>query len=380
MLGWARSWRGRSLEDAAAKLGKKPEEIANWENGVGAPTVRQARLLTDYYERPFLELFLADPPDIPLPELVPDFRMHAGKVASEENRDLQLIQQWAEAQRTNALGLYQDVGDTPPGLPEPLFATIENAAGTVASAARDALKFPIREQIDIPRAQAYQLPTILRRKIESVGVLTLRRSDLGQFDIRGICLAEFPLPVILFGSEAPAAQAFTLAHEFGHILLKASGVTGPRRATYNTNPIERWCDQFAASFLMPESAVQAFMGNAPAAPLPAIDDSTLARMADIFRVSIHAMLIRLVHLRYVREEFYWDVKKPLFDQIEQNLRQFGRATFYGARYKSRMGELYTGLVLEAWATGRITNHHAAEYMGIKNLQHLNDLRENATPI
>jgi Zn-dependent peptidase ImmA (M78 family)/transcriptional regulator with XRE-family HTH domain len=380
MLEWAREWLGKSVEEAAAKINKKPEEVANWEGGIGAPTVRQARILADFYERPFLEFFLTDPPDVPLPELVPDFRMHAGKIAPEESRDLQLIQQWAEAQRTNALGLYQDVGDAPASLPETLFATVEKSPEAIATAARDALNFPIQEQVNLPRANAYQLPTILRRKIESVGILTLRHSDLGQFDVRGICLAEFPLPVILFGSEASAAQAFTLAHELGHILIKASGVTGPRRAGYNANPIERWCDRFAASFLMPERAIRAYAGNRPISPESEIEDNRLKKLADIFRVSNHAMLIRLVHLRYVREEFYWEIKKPFFDQIERNLKQFGRAPFYGARYKSRMGDLYTGLVLEAWATGRITNHHAAEYMGIKNLQHLNDIRENAAPV
>jgi len=88
------------------------------------------------------------------------------------------------------------------------------------------------------------------------------------------------------------------------------------------------------------------------------------------------MLIRLVHLGYVKEEFYWNNKKSKFDTQEANFKQFGRARYYGTRYRNILGDLYTGLVIEAWNSGRITNHNAAEFMGIKNLSHLYDIRDN----
>jgi hypothetical protein len=83
-----------------------------------------------------------------------------------------------------------------------------------------------------------------------------------------------------------------------------------------------------------------------------------------------------VHLRYVAAKYYWEVKKPQFDKVEREYKRFGRATYYGSRYKSQLGKLYTGLVLEAWSSGRLTNHNAAEFMGIKNFKHLHDIRDN----
>jgi len=80
-------------------------------------------------------------------------------------------------------------------------------------------------------------------------------------------------------------------------------------------------------------------------------------------------------LGYVRESFYWNNKKYKFDTEEANFKQFGRAEYYGTRYRNTLGDLYTGLVLEAWNSDRITNHNAAEFMGIKNLSHLYDIRE-----
>ena len=103
----------------------------------------------------------------------------------------------------------------------------------------------------------------------------------------------------------------------------------------------------------------------PNEPASTITDEELSRFARYFSVSQHAMLIRLVHLGYVRESFYWNNKKSKFDTEEANYKQFGRALYYGTRYRNTLGDLYTGLVIEAWNTGRITNHNAAEYMGIK---------------
>ena len=70
------------------------------------------------------------------------------------------------------------------------------------------------------------------------------------------------------------------------------------------------------------------------------------------------------------------MKRPEFLQQEREFKGGGRAKYYGTRYRSAHGDLYTGLVLEAWGEGQITNHNAAEFMGIKNLRHLNDIRDD----
>lgn len=376
MLRWAREWRQRSIDAAAKKVGKRPEDIEAWEREEAAPTVRQARILADFYDRAFLEFFWESPPAISEPQLVPDFRVHRGHVREAENRELELIQQWAEIKRENALDLLHDLGEQPAQIPDHLFTNIDSDADAAARRAREALNFPIHEQIRLTRSGPEQLPNILRKRLESAGVLTLRSPKLRHLGVRGICIATFPLSVIVFGTEAPTAQAFTLSHELAHVLVGKSGITGPRRREYEGQPVEKWCDQFAAAFLMPREQLVAIIGEKPERPSPQIDDAELARHADIFRVSPHAMLIRLVHLGYVASKYYWDVKKPQFDLEEARYHQFGRSKYYGSRYKSSLGDLYTGLVLEAWSTGRITNHNAAEYMGIKNLAHLREIRDN----
>jgi Zn-dependent peptidase ImmA (M78 family) len=376
VLKWAREWRGRTVEAAAKRVKKTAGDIVNWESGRGSPTVNQARELAEFYERPFLEFFLDAPPAVPISELVPDYRMHAGAKPREDDRDLQFLQQWAETKRSEALGLCAALGVDPPVIPSELFVDISRDPETVAARSRQAMAFPIQDQIALTKADARSLPTILRQKLEDVGVLTLRRPELKRFEARGICIAELPLPVIVVQNEAATAQAFTLIHEFGHILLGQSGITGERGRARDKQPVESWCDRFAASFLMPLEQVTSIVGPKPIMPLTEFRDEDLDRVADIFRVSPHAMLIRLVQLGYVQESYYWDVKKPQFDLEERESRTFGRAPYYGIRYRSQHGDFFTGLVLEAWSSGMITNHNAAEYMGIKNIRHLDDIRRD----
>jgi Zn-dependent peptidase ImmA (M78 family) len=302
--------------------------------------------------------------------------MHAGVGPPEDVRHVQEIQQWAETQRINALDLFSELGEQPPDIAPNLFKTGDANPDVSAAEIRETIGFPTQQQLHLSKSDLGSLPTLMREKFEALGILTLRHTDLKRFGIRGICLAEFPLPVIVFRDEAPTAQAFTLANELGHVLIKQSGITGPRHVEYEREPVERWCDKFAAAFLMPSDVVTNMMGPIRARPIHQVADEDLNRIAAAFRVSPHAMLIRLVHLGYVKAAYYWETKKPEFDASEREYRRCGRAKYYGVRYKSALGDLYTGLVLEAWATGKITNHNAAEFMGIKNINHLFAIRDN----
>jgi Zn-dependent peptidase ImmA (M78 family)/transcriptional regulator with XRE-family HTH domain len=381
MLKWAREWRGHTLEDAARRVNKKPEDIAAWERvtnsqeAVERPTVKQARSLADLYDRSFLEFFRSEPPPIKEPDLVPDFRMHRGADKPNETHELKIIQGWAEAQRQNALDLYAELGDQPPIVPSELFVDAETDVDIAASNARQVIRFSMSEQFGLRASDQSKLPEIIRHKFETAGILTLRHTGLSAFQVRGICIFASLLPVVVFANETSGAQCFTLAHELGHVVLKQSGISG-KRTKDNPYNIERWCDQFAASFLMPKTEMTMALGNPLKPPLDEISDDRLEQLATRFRVSQHAMLVRLVNLGYVNPTYYWGVKKPLFDAQEAKFKSFARSKYYGSRYRNSLGRLYTGLVIEAWNSGKITNHSAAEYMGIKNFEHLFAIRDH----
>ncbi len=376
ILKWAREWRGRSLEEAAEKAKKDVQVIEAWERGEKTPTVRQARALVAYYDRHFLELLLPYPPELPEPISLPDYRTHRNMQRPAQNWELLDIQQWAATQRINALDLYGEIDERPLALPQALFARPGETSSATAARSREILQFPIEQQVRMTAEEAKKLPDILRQLFEGVGILTLRRTDLAKLKVRGICNAEFPLPVIVFTKESPPAQAFTLVHEFAHVLRRQSGVSGTLNRKTDSTAVEGWCNRFTAAFLMPEDYMRLVAGPRPDRPAAAIRDAKIADYARKLRVSPHAMLIRLVDLGYVEADYYWNVKKPEFDKQDGTYKGGGRAPYYGSRYRGAQGDLYTSLVLEAWSSGRITNHNAAEFMGIRKLRHLEDVRDH----
>lgn len=382
VLKWARDWAGVDINSAATRAGVTPDKIEQWEDASSgiAPTVRQARLLAEFYDRPFLEFLQTSVPTLKRPELIPDFRLHRGHETPADLREFERLQAWAEVQRENALALYEEIGEDPRDFPSSLRSSLDSDVEQRAQLARDVLKFPIKEQLAIKSEDRERIPTILRNKIEGVGVLTLKETGLRYLNARGFCVVKFPLPIIVFGSESPRAQAYTLVHEFAHVMLGVSAISGaPVRSGGDPHirAIERWCNKFAAAFLMPRSEILKMIEGAPA-KLPFVTDEFIRKIANKFSVSDHAALVRLVVLDVVDESFYWNVKLPEFLIYEQNYKGGGRPKYYGTRYENRLGRLYTHLVLQAWEAGRITNHNAAEYMGIKNLKHLRDIRAEAS--
>ncbi len=376
VLRWAREWSDLTPEEAAEEIGKPPQTIMAWEAGTDTPTVNQARALAGLYGRSFLEFFRTDDPPVKKPELVPDFRNQAGVDPYGHERELREIQSWAENNRLNVIDLFDAVSEAPPELSKDLIATQTDNIESSADKARTAIGYSITEQTLLRNADRDQLPNILRGKLERSGILVFRRSGLLNLGTRGICFVAEPLPVIIYTNEAPGAQAFTIAHELWHVMLRQSAVlsrTANARGGNQASRSERWCDRFAAAFLAPKDVI-AQNWKKPPVPEPQVSDYDLKRLADIFRISQHAMLIRLVNLGYVRTEYYWSVKRLDFRKAEDEYKSGARSRYYGSRYRSNLGDVYTALVIEAWNTGRITNHTAAEFMGINNIAHLFDIR------
>jgi Zn-dependent peptidase ImmA (M78 family)/DNA-binding XRE family transcriptional regulator len=379
VLKWARERRHFAIEDAAKRAAVSPDRLTEWESGDKSPTVKQARKLADVYRRPFLEFFSLEIPEVSEAKLVPDFRLHRDAPDPKKNFELLEIQRWAEEQRLNALDLFEMLGEAPPRFQPALYASTSSDAEAMAALVRKSIGFSIDKQISLKGKEKDDLPKLLRREFERAGVMVLRRNSLAKCKARGVCIFAEPLPVIVFGDETAGGQAFTLAHEFAHVMLKQSAISGGPSDYDPKQPIraaiERWCNEFAAAFLMPAGKLRQLI-EFPAHPNPSIPDSQLVFLARFFAVSQHAMMIRLVRLNIVEARYYWDVKRPQFLAMEAAFKSGGRPKYYGSRYRNARGDLYTGLVLEAWNTGRITNHNAAEFMGTKSIGHVEDIREN----
>ena len=95
-----------------------------------------------------------------------------------------------------------------------------------------------------------------RTEIERLGILVFLYS-LGREAARGFSFASDAPPVIGVSTTWHASvRVFTLFHELGHVLTNTSSSCVEAMIGHPTeDPIERWCESFAASFLMPRTTI-----------------------------------------------------------------------------------------------------------------------------
>ena len=378
VLAWARNRAGYDIERVAQKLNVNSERIEEWESGCSSPTPKQGRKLAEFYGRPFLEFFFLDIPHVAEPQLVPDFRFYKDRPKQGDSRNLRDILSWAEEKRLNALDLLEELDEAPPPFPPELKFTVNDDPDTTADTARHFLQYTAGQFMSKP-SDENKTTKLIRSKLEQSGILVLKQNEITKLGIRGICLCIKPLPVIVFGKEPPSAQSFTLLHEFAHILIGKSAISGKpfliaRNEQGQSKKIEQWCNNFAASFLIPRSILEEKVA-CPDYPAKDFDRDRLSSLAKAFAVSTHAMLIQLVNLGYVESNFYWSTMWPEFKKLEASYKIIARPKYYGQRFVNSHGDFYTGLVLEALGHGLITNHNAAEFLGIKKLSHLKNISE-----
>ena len=123
------------------------------------------------------------------------------------------------------------------------------------------------------------------------------------------------------------ARIFTLLHEYAHLLLRTSGISDQNRHV----PIQRWCNQFAANFLMPaDEFLKQYALEFPGGGPPS--DHQVTIMAARFKASKSATAIRFEELNLAPRGFYdglsalWGAPKPkvrrgtsIHNQIDKEL-------------------------------------------------------------
>jgi len=363
VLVWARKERGLNEEQAAKLLRLSMQELRDLEGGHKKPSLALLDRMARQYQIPFASLLMPDPlPDNARPT-IPDFRTHLGegpKLDHELMTAIDVVNLQIE--------MFAEVKEAHPELfqapPLPNYSNITDAE-RAAHTERARIAPSIDTQIGWTGvATAFRH---WRAIIESQGIFVHLMSIGPENDVRGFAIYdEREIPIILINGDEveTSARIFSLIHEHAHLLIRKPGISDQNRK----DKTERWCNQFAAYFLMPADRFKEEALKID--PSRAWSDTAIRKIAEIFKVSMSAAALHLEDVGLARAGFYdqkqaqWKPRKP---------RKGGPPMPYAERQVNRLGVRHVSVVLDALDRRYINQLDAYELTEV-GPKHFDDLR------
>ncbi len=331
---WAQERSRISEEVLCAKFPKYPQ----WLTGEAEPTMKQLEKFAAQTYTPLGYFFLNEPPEERLP--IPDFRTVTDRRVARPSPHLldtiyavQLRQEWMR-------GFLIEQGEAP--LSFIGSRTLQDSPETVAA--------DIRQTLGLDAGWSRSLATwedalrTLIEKIEGVGVLVMingvvennthRPLDVEEF--RGFVLSDPHAPVIFInGTDAKAAQMFTLVHELAHLWLGQGGISDFKELLPSENAVEIFCNKVAAEFLVPAAEMRAAWLEVKDCEKP------FERLARIFKVSPVVTARRVLDLELISRPRYFAFYKEYKEAAaERRANAASGGNFYltlGSRLGKRFG-------------------------------------------
>jgi len=188
-------------------------------------------------------------------------------------------------------------------------------------------------------------------------------------EMRGVAIAESRLPLILINSkDRTNGRTFTLLHEFCHLAVRASGVSGfgtdERRA--DAARVEQFCNAVAAAALVPKDWLLSETLVARKGSEKTWADDELAALAVRFGVSREVVLRRLLTLGRTTRAFY-DSRRPAFQKEYDDLDS-KKSTGGPPRHLvvlSQLGRSYAQLVFQGYYDRRLTLRDVSNYFNMQ---------------
>ncbi len=354
-------------EVAASKVSVTVEKLQLWESGTEYPTIHQAQTLAKAYRRPFALFFLPDVPNDFQP--LQDFRKaNSGELSTSSAfiiREIRQKQVWmSEMNQEN----------NHPEVPFIGRFTIQHDPDMVAN---DILK-----ELGIhPLAYTTNNPILeWIDKAESKGIYISRTSNihsrlkLDANELQGFAIADSYAPFVFVNSDDwNAPQLFTLVHELAHLWIAESGISNDTEPSiYRTseqNPIELFCNEVAASALMPVEFMHNINTNAFR------NANKVFKQAKTIGVSSFALLVRAYNLGIISLATYKSLKHEadieyfhfLQREKEKKLRQKEKqgGPNYFLLQLNRNGRLFTQTVLDSFRGGAIEPTMASNLLNVQ---------------
>jgi Zn-dependent peptidase ImmA (M78 family) len=365
VISWAKERSGVDRDRLAQRFPLLPE----WEQRRRAPTLKQLEAFARATHTPVGLLLLDEPPEETIP--IPDYRTIGNGGIADPSADLldtifrcQQRQDW-----------YRSFAQVNQQTPVAFVGSLGTSTSIVdaASDMRQTLRFDIGER-GSTFAEALR---VLAEEAEAVGVLVMVSGVVGSNthrklnprEFRGFALVDAHAPLVFVnGTDTKAGQIFTLAHELAHLWVGQTALSDADLTVTPSVGVERWCNQVAAEFLVPERLV--------AHDYVERDDLTeqLDRLAKAYKVSTLVVLRRIYDVGHLSWDTYRDAYRTELDRVLQLLREpvGSGGNFYNTQ-PVRLGKRFARAIITSTLEGETLYTEAFEMLGFKKLSTFEEL-------
>ena len=345
--------------------------ISEWLRQDSQPTISQLTKFAQKTHVPFGMLFLSEPPVEE--KLLPDFRFRG---SAPEKYSAELTETIMEQQRRQSW--YRDYAIAR-GLEANEYVGSETLASKPEQVA-DRIRYDFEYTPGLARSRAAARKEIIELLEENsflvsvagvVGSNTHRPYDPNEFS--GFSLSNDYAPTIFVnGRDTKNTQIFTLLHELGHLLLGESGVSVSGGEEVHQQHAEqqahneRWCDSFAAHFLVPPAEIRKKVKALPGDGEEITEDS-IEKLASHFCVSVLTILNSLLNEKLITWNKYTELYEPMREQAIAHAQESGITSGGGDYYRTKiyaLGKRFANAVFADAASGRTTYTEAHRLLGV----------------
>lgn len=250
---WLAESSGMDHGAVAQKMSVDKAQVGRWID-TGVMEYSKMRDLAKCVKRAETLFLLRSPPS---EEKITDYRRAGGAQGGLSPEDIVAVRRARYAQ--SAAREMMEVQNMSAEPLVPAGVTTSEPADAVARSERG--RRGVEERPDgALKGAADALYGTLREAIEGQNIFVFQH-PLDAGSVRGLALTgSLPRVILVNSRDANRAKAFTLVHEYGHVILGRGGICGGQeaaRARPGAPSAEAWCDRFAASFLMPEAGFAA---------------------------------------------------------------------------------------------------------------------------
>jgi len=355
VLKWLIESSGWTREEIAKRLEVTPQNIEKIESGEKKATLRQLEELSAIFKRPLAAFLLSKPmPEKPKPK---DYRMLPDKINKFDKKTVLVMRKTRRLQElTKELSRNID------------YETKSKLAKTNISEEPENIALNFREKFDLTEEKqrkfktTYELFNYLRNILEDLNIFTFQFS-MPVEDARGFVFTdEAPNVIVVNTKDSIEARLFSLMHEFAHILLGESAIDLPDATFAYKDDIEKWCNQFASSFLLPKEIAKAAFESTKA---DLTQRDTLKTLSNRYKVSKAMLLLNMLKLGYIEKKGYEAILSQYKGEGKPVKREGGGGIPSDIKCLSEVGNKFVSIVANNYDREHITYTDALNYLSIK---------------